>query len=180
MQAKQKGYNMSEKEIRIPMTRLKEYLNEVGITVTCLSELSGINRLHLSKCLNGEVDVRNGRIRTMSDENIALLQDALHRLSIELKYIFIYYNTDTDVCKRNGHRYCPDCVNQIKSQLGKYINILPFMHYALGWNRSKIRNVMDIRNSITYGNISEDDCNRINVTLAEIATRLDVFTLIKG
>lgn len=171
---------MNKREIRIPITRLKEYLNDVGITVSCLSELSGINRLHLSKCLSGEVDERNGKIRTMSDENLALLQDALHHLSVELKYIFIYYNPESEVCKRNGCRYCPDCVDQIKSQLGKYINILPFMHYALGWNRSKIRNVMDIKNSIAYGNISADDCNRINITLAEIATRLDVFTLTKG
>lgn len=171
---------MNNREIRIPVTQLKKYLNEVGITITCLSELSGINRLHLNKCLSGEVDERTGKMRTMSDENLALLQEALHHLSIELKYTFIYYNTESEICKRNGRRYCPDCVDQIKSQLSKYINILPFMHYALGWNRSKIRNVMDIKSGIAYGNISEDDCSRINVTLAEIATRLDIFTLTKS
>lgn len=171
---------MNEREIKIPITRLKDYLNEVGITVTAIAELSGISRLHLSKCLSGDVDERNGRIRTMSNENIQHLQDALHQLSLELKYTFIYYNTDLEVCKKNGRRYCPDCVEQIKTQLSRYLNILPFMKYALGWSSSKVHNVMDIKKSISYGNISQDDCNRVNIVLAEIAARLDAFTLVQG
>ena len=171
---------MNEREIRIPMTRLKDYLGETGITVTCLSKLSGINRLHLSKCLSGEIDERNGRVRSMSDDNMERLQEALHQLALKLKYIFILYNTDMEVVKRNGRRYCPDCVEQIKTQLSSYINILPFVQHSLGWNRSKARNVIDNKKSIAYGNISQDDVNRINIFLAEMATRLDMLTLIRG
>lgn len=171
---------MNDREIRIPITSLKDYLNEVGITVTSLAELSGVSRLHLQKCLSGEVDERNGAVRTMSDESLARVQDGLHELSLQLKYVFILYNTDQEVVKRNGCRYCPGCVDQIKEQLSPYMSIQPFLEYALGWNRSKIRNVMDIKKGASYGNISQDDVNRINVTLAEVATRLDVFTLTKG
>ena len=171
---------MNGREIKIPVTKLKDYLNEVGITVQSLVNLSGIKARHLHKCLSGEVDLRNGTVRTLSDANLARLQDAIHELSLKLKYIFIFYNTDKEICKKNGRRYCPDCVNQIKSQLSPYINILPFVQYALGWNRSKVRNVMDMKGGFAYGNISQDDCNRINIILAEIATRLDVFTLTKG
>lgn len=167
---------MNEREIRIPITRLKDYLGEAGITVTCLSELSGINRLHLNMCLNGVIDERNGRVRTMSDDNIERLQEALHQLAMKLKYIFILYNTDMEVVKQNGRRYCPDCMEQIKTQLSSYINILPFMQQSLGWNRSKARNVIN-KKSIAYGNISQDDVNRINIFLAEMATRLDMLTL---
>ena len=169
-----------QREVRIPVTRLREYLNEVGITVTTLAELSGINTRHLQKCLAGEVDQRNGAIRTLSDENLALLQDALHRLAISLKYVFIFYNPATQTEKRNGKWYCKDCVKQIKQQLSPYFNILPFMIYALGWTRSKVRNVMDIEKGFAYGNISQDDVNRINVKLAEIAARLDTLTLVRG
>lgn len=170
---------MERREIKIPVTRLKNYLNEVGVTVTALAELSGINLRHLQKCLAGEVDQRNGAIRTMSDDNLVLLQDALHELSLKLKYLFIYYNTDLEVVKRTGRRYCPDCVDQIKQQLSPYFSVLPFMQYALGWNRSKVRNVIDIKSSFVFGNISQEDCDKINMALAEIATRFDMLTLVK-
>lgn len=172
--------NMNEREIRIPMTRLKDYLSDTGITVTCLSELSGINLQHLGKCLSGKIDESNGRIRTMSDNNMARLQEALHQLALKLKYIFILYNTDMEVVKQNGRRYCPDCVDQIKTQLSSYINIRPFVQHSLGWNRSKARNVIDNKKSIAYGNISQDDVNRINIFLAGMATRLDMLTLTRG
>lgn len=168
-----------EKEIRIPVTRLKDYLNEVGITVQTLANLSGISTRYLHKCLSGEVDVRNGYVRTLSERHLDLLQESLHQLSIDIKYIFIFYNTDKEVVKRNGRRYCPDCVEQIKSQLSSYFSILPFMQFALGWNRNKVRNVMDIKKGFAYGNISQDDCDRINITLEEIATRLNVLRLTK-
>lgn len=168
---------MRDREIRIPIIRLKEYIGEFGITVTCLAELSGIKRLHLSKCMSGEVDERSGRKRTMSDENMGRLQESLHQLSLKLRYTFILYNTDKEVVKRNGSRYCPDCVAQIKSQLSPYLNILPFVQHCLGWNRSKVRNVIDNKKSIIYGNISKDDVNRINIILREIATRLDMLTV---
>lgn len=170
---------MNRREIRIPVTKLKDYLNEVGVTVTALAELSGINVRHLQKCLVGEVDKRNGVVRTMSDDNLTLLQDALHELSLKLKYLFIYYNTDLEVVKRTGRCYCPDCVGQIKQQLSPYFSILSFMQYALGWKRSKVRNVIDIKKSIVYGNISQEDCNRINIALAEVATRFEMLTIIK-
>ena len=169
-----------QRETRIPITKLKDYLNEVGLTVTALAELSGIGTRHLQKCLAGEVDQRNGTVRTMGDENMALLQDALHRLALDIKYLFIYYNPDLEKEKRNGKRYCKDCVYQIKQQLSPYFSVLKFMQYALGWNRSKVRNVMDIEKGIAFGNISQDDVNRINVKLAEIATRLDMLTLVRG
>lgn len=170
---------MERREIKLPVKKLKGYLNEVGIPVKVLAEMADINPVHLYKCLAGEVDERNGSVRTLSDENVARLQEALHQFSLRLKYIFIFYNTDKEVRKRNGRCYCPDCVEQIKTQLAPSLSILPFMHYALGWNRSKVRNVMDFKNSIAYGNISRDDVDRINVTLAEVATRLDIFILIK-
>ena len=177
----QRHYIMDmNREIRIPVTKLRDYLNEVGLTATALAELSGISTRHLQKCLVGEVDQRNGAVRTMSDENLALLQDALHRLAVNLKYIFIFYNPELEVVKRSGNRYCKDCVYQIKEQLSPYFSVLPFMMYALGWTRSKVRNVMDIEKGFAFGNISQDDVNRINVKLAEIATRLDMLTLTKG
>lgn len=171
---------MNEREIRIPVTKLKDYLNEVGLTVKTLADLSGIHVRHLEKCLAGEVDKRNGAMRTMSDDNLARLQDALHELSLRLKYIFIFYNTDKEKEKRNGKRYCKDCVYQIKEQLSPYFGVLPFMMYALGWNRSKVRNVMDIEKGFAFGNISQDDVNRINVKLAGIAAQLERLTLVQG
>ena len=171
---------MNEREIKVPVTKLKDYLNEVGLTVKKLADLSGIHVRHLEKCLAGEVDKRNGTLRTMSDDNLARLQDGLHELSLRLKYIFIFYNTDREEVKRNGNRYCKDCVRQIKEQLSPYFVVLPFMMYALGWNRSKVRNVMDIENGFAFGNISQDDVNRINVKLAGIAAQLERLTLVQG
>lgn len=179
--AAEKSYKyMNDREIKIPVIKLKDYLNEVGLTVTALADLSGIHVRHLQKCLVGEVDQRNGAVRTMSDDNLARLQDGLHELSLRLKYVFIFYNTDKEEVKRNGNRYCKDCVAQIKHELSQYFGVLPFMMYALGWNRSKVRNVMDIEKGFAFGNISQDDVNRINVKLAEIAARLDSLTLVKG
>ena len=170
---------MKNREIHIPVARLKKYLVEVGINVSMLAELSGISVVHLHKCLSGEIDGRNGSVRTMSDENIKCLQEALHKLSIKLKYSFILYNEDKEVLKQGGRRYCPDCVDQVKQQIKPYISVLSFMQYALGWSRSKVLNVMNCKNGQAYGNISRDDANTINLKLAELATRLDMLTIIK-
>lgn len=168
---------MESREIRIPVTKLKDHLNEVGIKIQVLCQMTGITAPHLYKALSGEVDYRTGSVRMLSRENIELLQEALHQMSLKLKYIFIFYNTDLEVCKQNGRRYCPDCVQQIKQQLSPFISVLTFLQYALGWNRSKVSNVMTIKTSPAYGNISQDDVNQINIKLAEIATRLDMLTL---
>lgn len=167
---------MNQRGIRIPVTKLKEYLADVGIAVTTLADLAGINPIHLHKCLSGEVDGRNGTVRTMSAGNVERLQDALHEMSLKLKYLFILYNDDLEVVKQGGRRYCPDCVEQIRTQLSPLVSVLPFLQTALGWNRSKVRNVMD-KKSIVYGNITRDDVDRINLKLAETATRLDLLIL---
>lgn len=171
---------MKEREIQIPVIKLKDYLKEVGITITALSELSGINLNHLNKCLSGDIDERNGHLHTMSKENIERLQEALHQLSLKLRYIFIFYNTDLEIVKQNGNRYCKNCVEQIHNQLSPYFRILPFIQYALGWNKSKVRNIINNKKSLSYGNISQDDVKHINIVLAEIATRLDKITIIKN
>lgn len=170
---------MNEREVSIPVTSLKDYLKETGITISTLSELSGINLNHLNKCLNGEVDRRNGKKRTMSAENLERLQESLHQLSLRLKYIFILYNTDFEEVKQNGHRYCKDCVRQLREQLSPYFRLLPFMQYALGWNRSKVLNTITNKDSITYGNIRQEDVANINNVLNEVATWLDTITLTK-
>lgn len=170
----------NKKEIKVPVTQLKHYLSEVSINVSALAELADISVPHLHKCLAGEVDERDGSVHIMSDNNLVRLQEALHQLALRLKYTFIFYNTDLEVVKRGGSRYCPDCVEQIKQQLPPYIRVLPFMQYALGWNRSKVLNVMNCKTGIVYGNISQDDVNRINLKLAEVATRLDLLTVVRG
>ena len=169
---------MESHDIKIPITRLKDYLKEVGIAVTTVAELAGINPIHLHKCLAAEVDGRNGSVRTISDDNMVRLQDALHQLALRLKYTFILYNTDLEIRKRNGCCYCPDSLEQIKTELSPVFSIIPFMEYSLGWSYSKVRNVLD-HCSISYGNLSQDDVNRINLKLAEVATRLDLLTVVK-
>ena len=168
---------MTNREIRIPVTHLKDYLTEAGINVSALAGLANISVVHLHKCLSGEVDGRNGSVRTMSDDKLEHLQEAIHQLAMKLKYIFIFYNEDLEVVKQGGRRYCPDCVDQVKQQLSPYISILPFMQYALGWNRSKVLNVMNCKKGIVYGNVSQDNVNDINLKLAEISTRLDSITI---
>lgn len=170
---------MNDKEIKVPVIKLKDYLDEVGITVTALAQLSDINKCHLRKCLVGEVDCRNGIRRTLSADNLARLQDTLHQLSLQLRHLFIYYNSDKEVVKHNGSRYCPDCASQIKELLSPYFNILPFVQYVFGWSRCKTRNIIDNKRCTSYGNFTQDDCNRINIVLSEIATRLDAITLVQ-
>ena len=171
---------MNEREIRVPVTRLKSYLSEVGITVSLLSEMSGIGQVHLYKCLSGEKDPRNGAMHTLSDDNLKRLQEALHQLSLKLRYLFIFYNEDKEVVRRNGNRYCPDCAAQIVEVLSPYFGIHPFLRYALGWTRCKVSNVIAIKGGPAYGNITQEDCNRINIVLAEVAARLDAITLTRG
>ena len=170
---------MEERDIMVPVSSLKEYLKELGITVTVLSEYSGINLSNLTMCINGTIDSRNGCLRILSEGKLKQLQDALHEISLKLKYVFIFYNTDFEEVKQNGNRYCSNCVDQIKDQLSPYFKLLPFMEYALGWNKSKVRNVINNKKSISYGNISQQDVNRINIVLAEIAALLDRITLVK-
>ena len=167
---------MTARKVQIGIRTLKEYLSEVSIKTVGLARLSDMNPQHLSKALCGTPDNRNGRPSTLSRDAIRQLEFGLELLSSTLQDIFIAYDPDQEVCKQGGRCYCPSCVNQIKQKLSPYILVTPFMEYALGWSRSKVRNVMDINTSASYGNITRADCDRINITLAEVAARLSMFT----
>ena len=169
---------MVKRKIHTDLRRLKEYMDEVGLKTVGLARLSNLQPVHLSKSLCGTPDNRNGRPATLSRDGLHQLEFGLELLSDALQDIFIIYETDSEICKQGGKRYCPACVEQIKQKLKPYIGVLPFMQYALGWNYGKVRNVMDFKNSASYGNITRYDCDRINITLVEIAAHLNMFTII--
>ena len=167
---------MAKRKIQTDIRRLKDYLDQVGIKTVGLARLSNLQPQHLSKSLCGTPDNKNGRPATLSRDNLRQFEFGLELLSDALQDIFISYDPDMEVCKQGGSCYCPACVEQIKQKLKPYIGVLPFMQYALGWNYSKARNVMDIKSSASYGNITRYDCDRINITLAEVSVRLSMFT----
>lgn len=168
---------MLQKEIKMPLTKLKDYLNETGVKTTCLAELSAISSAHLNKSLKGTREYVGGPPTVLSKKMLGQLQDALHELSLRLRDIFIFYNTDLEIVRNNGNRYCPDCVDQIKELLPKYMKVSVFIQYALGWNLSKTRNILDIKQGYAYGNISSTDVSLINAALTSISATLDRITL---
>lgn len=167
---------MEEKKVQISVRKLKGYLDEAGIRVSKLAEMSDIGYDHLYMSLCGTVDQRNGDVRTLGRDNLRKLEFGVEQLAYGIGNTFISYDPDLEICKRNGRRYCPACVAQIKEKLRPYMGVLPFMQYALGWPYYKVRNVMDITTSPAYGNISRDDCDAINICLAEVSARLKLFT----
>lgn len=169
---------MEKRKVLINLITLKDYMDEVGLKTVGLARLSNLNPQHISKALCGTPDTRNGRSATMSRDGLRQLEFGVELLSDALQDIFITYDSDHEVCKQGGRCYCPACVDQIKQKLGPYISVLPFMQYALGWNYSKVRNVMDMKNSASYGNISRADCDGINLKLVEVAARLGVFSFL--
>jgi len=154
---------------------LKEYLDEVGIKTAKLAELSDIKPQHLSKALCGTYDPNAGGPTTLSRENLIRLQFGLEQMAYGLRHSFITYIQEEEILKNNGKRFCPVCVSIIKERLRSYFPIIPFMQTVTGWNYSKARNVMDVTTSSSYGNISREDCDHINIRLAEIADNLERF-----
>lgn len=169
---------MEQYQIKITVNRLKDYLDEAGIKVVGLARLSCLNPQHLSKALCATPEGKNAVPTTLSQHHLELLEEGLHQLSDALRNTFIIYNVEQEVVKAGGRRYCPGCVEQIKEKLSPYVMVQPFVCAALGWNRSKYQNVMAIKKGIAYGNISREDCERINVRLAEVSARLHLFSFI--
>lgn len=169
---------MEKRKVEISIRRLKVYLDEVGIKVVKLAELSDLNPQHLSKALCGTPDNKTGRPTSLTQEQLRSLEFGMEQLAYELGNIFIAYDHDLEVVKRSGNRFCPACVEQIKQKIRPYMSLLPFMQQTLGWNYSKVRNVIDKQDSPSSGNISRDDCDRINIRMAEIAARLGSFSFV--
>lgn len=169
---------MEKRKVEISIRRLKVYLDEVGIKVVKLAELSDINPQHLSKALCGTPDNKTGKPTSLTLDDLHNLEFGMEQLSYELGNIFIVYDTDREIVKRSGNRYCPACVEQIKEKIRPYMSLLPFIQKTLGWNYSKVRNVLDKKDSPSSGNISRDDCDRINIRMAEIAACLGSFSFV--
>lgn len=173
-------HDMEQRMIQITVRQLKDYLDNDGIKVAGLARLSYLNPQRLSKALCGTPDSKSGAPTTLSEQSISLLEDGLHQLARELSDIFIIYDTGSDKEKKNGAHYSRACVQQIKQKLKPYIMVQPFVSATLGWTDSKYQNVMSIKKSTTYGNISKEDCDSLNLRLAEVAARLDRISLTKG
>lgn len=173
-------HDMEQRMIQITVRQLKDYLDNDGIKVAGLARLSYLNPQRLSKALCGTPDGKSGVPTALSEHSVNLLEDGLHQLARELADIFIIYDTSSDKEKANGAHYSLGCVQQIKQKLKPYIMVQPFVSATLGWSDSKYQNVMSIKKSTTYGNISKEDCDSLNLRLAEVAARLDRICLTKG
>lgn len=170
---------MEPRRIEITVRQLKDYLDNDGIKVAALARLSYLNPQRLSKALCGTPDGKTGQPTTLSDHSVQMLEDGLHQLAREIADIYIAYDAAHEEHKQGGGCYCKACVSQIKQKLKPYIKVQPFVAATLGWSDSTYQNVMAIKKSITYGNVSKTDCDDINLRLAEVAARLDRISLAK-
>ena len=68
---------------------------------------------------------------------------------------------------KNGRTYDPGMIEPINI-LGEYLNMTAVIERLLGWSKSKKSNVFAAPTSKNYGNISEDDVNKINMEVLAI------------
>lgn len=160
---------MEKNRTAADLRNLKRFLETNSIKITKLAELAELSPTHLSKALCGTPDKKDGTPTTLSTDALQSLKFGVEQLAYEIGNLSIEYDEYHEEVKRNGCRYCKSCVIQIKDRLMPYMDILPFLQAALGWNRYKVLNVMNVTTSSSYGNISRSDCDSINCYLKKMA-----------
>lgn len=162
--------------IKVSQDTLYQYIQEHNIKLVRLAELMELSEASINSCFKHHITNR-GVPRSFTPAAIDKLNFAIWRIAAELRQRLLTFGSDQVFTNAHGRTYDPALVEPMK-RVGEYLNLTALTQRVLGWNKGKKENILVTPSSKVYGNISEDDANRINTELLAIAGVLSNYEVV--
>lgn len=162
---------MGKQVLKMSQDVLYNFLTEHGVKISRIADEMDMTPSAVTSCFVHR-PTRHGKPRSFTAEKVAKLNEALRVYSNELRSCVLNFGTDQKYTNQHGRTYDPGMIESL-NQLGVYLNMTAVMERVLGWSKSKKLNVFSNPSSKNYGNISEEDINKINIEVLTIVGTFD-------
>lgn len=166
-----------EQKLQVTSDTLYAYLTEHGVTITRLSEITGVSVPTINSCFLHH-KMADGTPRRFTAKVLDKLNAALVQMSADIRGCLLTFGSEQTFTNQRGKTYDPALVDAIKNGVGRYFNVNKLCENVLGWNKSKKHNVLETVTGRAYGCISKDDADRINAELLSVAAVLSSYEVV--
>lgn len=163
-------------KIKVSQDYLYEYLIEHNVTISRLPQLMGVSDGAVYGCFRHTPD-RFGRPMRFSPAITEKLNTALPTLAAQIQQATITFGSDQTFTNSWGRTYDPAAREAVLA-VGKYFKLTPFLERVLGWKKGKRDMILVSRKSRVFGQVSQEDVNRINAELLSVASVLSSWEVV--
>ena len=163
-------------KIKVSQDFLYQYLQEHNFTLSVIGKRMEVSNGILMGCFHHDLN-RLGKPLSFSVKNIQRMNVALEQIANELRQCIITLENKDHHENSRGKTYYEGCVADFK-RINEYFKLNGLTERILGWNNTKCRTTLFIENSPVYGNITEEDVNRINAELLAVAGVLSSYEVV--
>lgn len=176
LQPKLKATTIMAQKVKVSSDTLYQYLKEHNFIISLLGKRMGVSNGIVCNSFQHVLN-RLGKPMNFSAANLERLNMVLPQIADELRAATITFGSDQTFANSWGRIYDPGTL-QAFHHIGQYFKMEGFVERVLGWNKVKRYNVLSVKSSRVYGNIAQDDVNRINMELLSVAGVLSSYEVV--
>lgn len=187
MNIKKKGYifaadnhqngGIMETKVKVSQDTLYAYLQQHGVKLVRLAEITGLSEGTLNQCFKHTV-VNGGQPRSFSPMALIKINGALPLLAQALRQCTLRFGSSQTFTNNRGRTCDPALIEPIKTVIGQYFSLNVMCQQVLGWSKAMKHNILESRTGIAYGCVSKEDAERINTELMAVAGVLDSYEVV--
>ena len=163
-------------KVKVTSDALYQYITEHGIKLTRLAEFAGLSNTSINRCFKHDLN-SNGKPRIFTRKVTVKINEALPRIADILRASTLQFGSSQVFTNQHGRTYDPALVEPMR-KIGNILNLTALVERVLGWNEKKKTNIIVNKTSLVYGNIREEDVNRINAELLAVAGVLGSYEVV--
>ena len=168
---------INDMKVQVTSDTLYQYLLEHNFTISLLSKYMGVSNGIVCNSFQ-HVPNRLGKPMKFSAANLERLNAALPQIADDLRRATITFGSDQTFTNSWGNTYDP-ATREAVLAVGNYFKITPFLFRVLGWKKGKRDMILVSTKSPVYGQVSQDDVNRINAELLSVAGVLSSYEVVE-
>lgn len=163
-------------KVQVTSDTLYKYLQEHDFIISVLSKYMGVSNGIVCNSFKHVLN-RLGKPMKFSAANLAKLNAALPVIAEDLRKATITFGSDQTFTNSWGNTYDPAAREAVLA-VGNYFKITPFLFRILEWKKGKRDTILVSKTSPVYGQVCQDDVNRINAELLSVAGVLSSYEVI--
>ena len=164
-------------KVQVTSDTLYQYLLEHNFTISLLSKYMGVSNGIVCNSFQ-HVPNRLGKPMKFSAANLEKLNAVLPQIADDLRRATITFRSDQTFTTSWGKTYDPAAREAVLA-VGNYFKITPLLLRILGWKKGKRDMILVSTKSPVYGQVSQEDVNRINAELLSVAGVLSSYEVVE-
>lgn len=163
-------------KVKVSQDVLYQFLKEHDITKVIIAKKMGVSESIVGGCFRHVLN-RHGKPLSFSKANLVKLNDAIQQIADDLRNCVITFGSSEMFTNKRGTTYDPGTLETIH-EIGNYFVLNQLTERLLGWSKTRCGMVVSIKSSPVYGNVTEDNVNRINAELLSVAGVLSSYEIV--